>query len=147
MGERGGALNSTVGGMPYLVTREISNAGVAAKTGDYQTRIVVTPRRGSDVHINVKDPSCDAIDSAHPELWIGAVDQGLRGLWAVGARRTGSRAWVPMVESLYNLGTVRTVAGYQVWGNAGLVGSTYNVNVLGLYATNEANLREPVIWP
>jgi hypothetical protein len=43
-----------------------------------------------------------------------------------------------MAESLYKLGTVRIVAGYEVWGNAGLVGSTYNVNVLGLYATKGA---------
>lgn len=128
--------------MPYLVTREIYNAAVAAKTGDYQTRIVVTARCGGDVHINVRDLSCDGIDGVQPELWIPAAGQGLRAMWAgmkaIGARGAGSRALVPMVESLYNLGTVRTVAGYEVWGNAGLVGSTYNVNVLGLYATNEA---------
>jgi hypothetical protein len=43
-----------------------------------------------------------------------------------------------MAESLFIGGTERTVAGYAVWGNAGLVGTTYNVNILGLYATAES---------
>jgi hypothetical protein len=33
---------------------------------------------------------------------------------------------------------VRSVAGYEVWRNAGLVGNTYNVNVIGLWATEGA---------
>lgn len=39
-----------------------------------------------------------------------------------------------MAENLFVNDTERTIAGYNVWGNAGLVGNTYNVNVLGLYA-------------
>lgn len=50
------------------------------------------------------------------------------------AEAAGSRALVPMSENLFANGTSRTVAGYEVYGNAGLVGNTYNVNVLGLYA-------------
>jgi len=61
----------------------------------------------------------------------GAIDTALARTAGAAA---GSGAVVPMAESLYQIGTVRNVAGYQVWGNVGLVGNTYNVNVLGLYA-------------
>ena len=50
----------------------------------------------------------------------------------------GSEALVPMARASFETGTVRTVAGYEVGGNAGLVGSTYNVNIWGLYATEGA---------
>ena len=48
----------------------------------------------------------------------------------------------PIAQAVEASGTVRNVAGYQVWASAGRVGSTYNVNVLGLYATeNSQGLR------
>ena len=48
----------------------------------------------------------------------------------------------PIAQAIEASGTVRNVAGYQVWASAGRVGSTYNVNVLGLYATeNSQGLR------
>lgn len=53
---------------------------------------------------------------------------------SLAAETAGSRALVPMSENLFANGTGRTVAGYEVYGNSGLVGNTYNVNVLGLYA-------------
>jgi hypothetical protein len=43
-----------------------------------------------------------------------------------------------MAEAAFETGTIRTVAGYEVAGNAGMVGSTYNMNVWGLYATEGA---------
>jgi hypothetical protein len=43
-----------------------------------------------------------------------------------------------MENAAFNYGTVRTVAGYEVGGNAGLVGNTYSVNVWGLYSTTES---------
>jgi hypothetical protein len=43
-------------------------------------------------------------------------------------------ALVPMADAAY-AGTIRTIAGYEVAGNAGVVGSTYNLNIWGLYAT------------
>jgi hypothetical protein len=43
-----------------------------------------------------------------------------------------------MANATFNTGTIRTVAGYEVAGNAGLVGQTYNVNVWGLYATENS---------
>ena len=70
---------------------------------------------------------------------------GLRMLAARGAATVavegsaaGYRALVPMVDAAFSYGTVRTVAGYELGGNAGLVGSTYNVNIWGLYATGES---------
>jgi RHS repeat-associated protein len=58
-----------------------------------------------------------------------------RGGLAVKAGASGSRALVPAVDAVYATATERVVAGYDIWGNAARVGSTYNVNVLGLYAT------------
>ena len=43
-----------------------------------------------------------------------------------------------MANAAFNTGTIRTVAGYEVAGNAGLVGQTYNLNVWGLYATKNS---------
>jgi len=70
-----------------------------------------------------------------PAFELGGMYLGqLRNFKAVSAAKTGTRALVPMSENLFANGTSRTVAGYHVYGNAGLVGETYNVNVLGLYA-------------
>ncbi len=55
-----------------------------------------------------------------------------------GRGAAGSRALVPAVDAVYATATERIVAGYNVWGNAARVGSTYNVNVLGLYATESS---------
>ncbi|HVX91250.1 MAG TPA: hypothetical protein VHC20_06550 [Candidatus Paceibacterota bacterium] len=63
---------------------------------------------------------------------------GIKGLARIGARdaaAAGGRALIPAVDAVYAGATERLVAGYNVWGTAGRVGSTYNVNVLGLYAT------------
>jgi RHS repeat-associated protein len=43
-----------------------------------------------------------------------------------------------MADAAFGTGSIRTVAGYEVAGNAGLVGQTYNVNVWGLYATKNS---------
>jgi hypothetical protein len=40
-----------------------------------------------------------------------------------------------MSQAAYATGTIRTIAGYEVAGNAGLAGSTYNVNLWGWYST------------
>jgi hypothetical protein len=45
----------------------------------------------------------------------------------------GGGELVPMAENLYANGSIRNVAGFEVWGNAGKVGDAYNVNILGLY--------------
>jgi RHS repeat-associated protein len=44
----------------------------------------------------------------------------------------------PMADAAFGTGTIRNVAGYEVGGNAGLVGQTYNVNIWGLYATQDS---------
>jgi hypothetical protein len=44
----------------------------------------------------------------------------------------------PMADAAFQTGTIRTIAGYEVAGNAGLVGSTYNMNIWGLYATEDS---------
>ena len=44
----------------------------------------------------------------------------------------------PMADAAFQSGTVRNVAGYELGGNAGLVGNSYNVNLWGLYATENA---------
>jgi hypothetical protein len=54
------------------------------------------------------------------------------------AAESGTQALEPMANAAFNTGTIRTVAGYDVAGNAGLVGQTYNVNVWGLYATESS---------
>jgi len=50
---------------------------------------------------------------------------------------TGS-ALVPMTDAAYNYGTIQTIAGYEVAGTSGMVGSTYSMNIWGLYATEDA---------
>ena len=47
-------------------------------------------------------------------------------------------ALVPLSDAAYYFGTIRTVAGYQLGGVAGLIGDTYNVNVWALYETEGA---------
>jgi len=47
-------------------------------------------------------------------------------------------ALVPMVDAAYNYGTVQAIAGYEVAGTSGMVGSTYTMNIWGLYATENA---------
>jgi hypothetical protein len=41
-----------------------------------------------------------------------------------------------MADAAFQTGTIRTIAGYETAGNAGLVGNTYNVNLWGMYATD-----------
>lgn len=57
---------------------------------------------------------------------------------AVAGAGAGGRALVPMAEAAYATGTVRSIAGYEVAGNAGLVGNTYTMNIWGLYRTEGA---------
>jgi hypothetical protein len=54
------------------------------------------------------------------------------------AGRGGTLALEPMADAAFKTGTVSNLAGYQVAGNAGLVGEIYNVNVWGLYATENS---------
>ncbi len=97
------------------------------------------------------------------QLWknsgnINAVDQGAAARYAVksaaamsfvapfisagtaaatvgGACLVGSKALLPMFDAAYMYGSTRMVAGYAVNGTAGLVGSTYNINLWALYRT------------
>ena len=64
-------------------------------------------------------------------------DWGVR-LDAAPSAAQGGTSLVTMDNAAYNFGTVRNIAGYEVGGNAGLVGNTYNVNVWGLYSTQES---------
>ena len=50
----------------------------------------------------------------------------------------GTTALQPMADAAFQTGTIRNVAGYELGGNAGLVGNSYNVNLWGLYATENA---------
>ena len=52
------------------------------------------------------------------------------------AAEDGTAALQPMADAAYQTGTTRIVAGYEVGGNAGLVGNTYNVNIWALYQTS-----------
>jgi len=54
------------------------------------------------------------------------------------AAEGGTAALQPMADAAFQTGTIRNVAGYELGGNAGLVGNTYNVNLWGLYATENA---------
>lgn len=66
---------------------------------------------------------------------VSLVTLPLAGLGAAGGGAAqSSRALVPLGEWLYFNGTSRVVAGYTLVGNAGRVGATYNINILGLGA-------------
>lgn len=52
--------------------------------------------------------------------------------------KSTSRALQPLEDPAYVTGTIRNVAGYELGENAGLAGNTYNVNLWGLYATENA---------
>lgn len=54
------------------------------------------------------------------------------------AAEGGTTALQPMADAAFQTGTIRNVAGYELGGNAGLAGNTYNVNLWGLYATENA---------
>jgi hypothetical protein len=54
------------------------------------------------------------------------------------AAEGGTAALQPMADAAFQTGTIRNVAGYELGGNAGLAGNTYNVNLWGLYATENA---------
>ena len=74
---------------------------------------------------------------------LGPVAAGWVAAWAggsgavAGAATSGSGSLVPILDAAYTA-LPRTIAGYQFAGNAGLVGSTYNVNVWALFATAES---------
>lgn len=48
----------------------------------------------------------------------------------------GTTTLQPMADAAFQTGSIRTIAGYETAGNAGLVGNTYNVNLWGMYATD-----------
>jgi hypothetical protein len=54
------------------------------------------------------------------------------------AAEGGTAALQPMADAAFQTGTIRNVAGYELGGNAGLVRNTYNVNLWGLYATENS---------
>ena len=56
--------------------------------------------------------------------------------WQSSLAAEGTTALQPMAEAAFQTGTTRTLAGYELGGNAGLVGNTYNVNLWGLYQTS-----------
>jgi hypothetical protein len=77
-------------------------------------------------------------------LPIGAEAIAARGI-STGARAVAqggmmatSSELVPMAESIYLNGTIRSVAGYEMWATTGVVGNSYNVNILGLYKTTQS---------
>jgi len=51
------------------------------------------------------------------------------------AAEGGTAALQPMADAALQTGTIRNVAGYELGGNAGLAGNTYNVNLWALYET------------
>jgi RHS repeat-associated protein len=61
---------------------------------------------------------------------------GMEG--AAAAAESTTTALQPMADAAFQTGTIRNIAGYEVAGNAGLVGNTYNVNLWGLYATENS---------
>ena len=54
-------------------------------------------------------------------------------------------ALVPLGQAAFDTGTARTVAGYDVYGNAGVVGRTYNVNIWGLYRNPDSRGMDALI--
>ena len=83
-----------------------------------------------------------AIEGAQVGLSLAAIASGgLLGGVALGAAPAGGTvgtALVPLADAAVGYGTVRLVAGYEMAGTAGLVGTTYNMNIWGLFATPEA---------
>ena len=66
----------------------------------------------------------------------GPAMEGNADFWRPSiAANTGTRALQPMADAAFQTGTARTLAGYELGGNAGLVGNTYNVNLWALYQT------------
>jgi RHS repeat-associated protein len=82
--------------------------------------------------------------AARPE-WIQQMDQYAQLAVMIMAPEVGivdetfsGTAIETMANAAFSAGTIRTVAGYEVAGNVGLVGGTYNVNIWGLYATEDS---------
>jgi RHS repeat-associated protein len=59
-------------------------------------------------------------------------------LLASGGTAGPGGALVTTEYAAYNYGTIQTIAGYEVGGTAGMVGSTYSMNIWALYATEGA---------
>jgi len=95
-------------------------------------------------YLNAKIDAYQQAQAARPE-WQKQLDQFAQlavmsmvpeaGLLNASASST---ALEPMANAAFNTGTIRTIAGYEVAGNAGLVGTSYNVNIWGLYATENS---------
>lgn len=90
---------------------------------------------GEDPYTGNKICTEDRIDLAAGIL--GAIIGGGFGA-KFGAAEGGTAALQPMPDAAFQTGTIRNVAGYELGGNAGLAGNTYNVNLWGLYATENA---------
>jgi RHS repeat-associated protein len=70
------------------------------------------------------------------EAGVGAP--GLAKSVRCAAAEGGTAALQPMADAAFQTGTIRNVAGYELGGNAGLAGNTYNVNLWGLYSTENS---------
>jgi RHS repeat-associated protein len=75
---------------------------------------------------------------AHSDSPLVGPLAGIGGVAAVESVGSGSQALVPMADAALNYGTIRTVAGYELGGTTGLVGSSYSVNIWALYATDNS---------
>lgn len=124
-----GAFGSTVSGPlgapDWATTSGICLGGCHGTTPDGALRPMTTAER------LVLDGIGIVVTAPLGGEFIGAVKAGIAARGAA----AGGRALVPAVDAVYATATERLVAGYNVWGTAGRVGSTYNVNILGLYAT------------
>ena len=54
------------------------------------------------------------------------------------AAEAASTALVPLSGASVPYGTISSMAGYDIGGSSGLVGSTYNYNIWGMYGTSES---------
>jgi RHS repeat-associated protein len=96
---------------------------------------------------NCKGPCPPEATDGEQEFGWGVIKYGSMAVGAGGLLRAGYLAFsgffagaeatgaLAAMEATLATDAVRTVAGYQVGGNAGLVRSTYNVNIWGLYRT------------
>jgi hypothetical protein len=75
----------------------------------------------------IRGPAIEAATDGGADV---AEALGVGGL-ADGGGASGG-ALVPMGEAAYSFGSFRQIAGYEVAGTSGLVGSTYNLNIWGI---------------
>jgi RHS repeat-associated protein len=134
--------NSTLGGLASVAGGgKFANGAVTAAFGYLFNNCGVDPKRCFPDPMSGVDLN-DAQEVRNATIAGGTIIGGTvlvgTGAWMAASGLAGAGAVVLGEEAAYMFGAVRMIAGYELGGTAGLVGTTYNFNIWALYQTESS---------